>query len=84
MCDFIEGKISIKTISGGNVAFVCLSDALVDVSLNPSGWDTLFDVLMSHTPVDFLDKLAIQLIKIYDVDISIIDGKKGGLVFRTA
>lgn len=80
MCEFIEGKASIKCMSNSELAFVELSDSLVDVTPNEDGLDSWFNMLRSYTPIDFLDDLAKRVMSVYAVDAEVIDGK--GLVLR--
>ena len=80
--EFMEGKISLKTMGNDSVILVYLNDSIVDCSPNECGLDSWFSVLSSYTPLTFMDDLAARLMQTYAVDVSIIDGKKGGLVLR--
>lgn len=82
MCEFIEGKASIKTIENGNVAFVQLSDALVDCEPNEYGYESWFDMMHAYTPIGFLEDLAKRLSSIYEIQVAVVPGKGGGLVLR--
>jgi hypothetical protein len=82
MCEFIEGKASIKTLGNDDIAFVELSDSLVDCAPNEDGLDSLFDILHLQTPADFLEELAKRLMSVYLVEAAVVDGEKSGLVLR--
>lgn len=82
MYDYIEGRISLKTVSSDTTAFVQLSDALVDCEPNELGMDSWFDVLQMYTPIGFLEELGKRLQSMYAVDVSIVEGKEGGIVLR--
>lgn len=82
MCDCLEGKASIKSVGNQNVAFMELADALVDCSPNEMGFDSMFNMLQCYTPITFLDNLAKKLMAMYEVDISVVQGKNAGLVLR--
>ncbi len=82
MCDFIEGKVSIKSIENDSLVYVDLSDSLVDCAPNEDGMDSFFEILHLHTPPGFLDDLAKRLMSKYAVDVEVIDGKRGGFVLR--
>ncbi|MBX3449126.1 MAG: hypothetical protein KF777_06170 [Planctomycetaceae bacterium] len=82
MCDFIEGRVSISTASNGSATFVQLSSSLVDCAPNEDGLDSIFDILHLETPRDFLDDLARRLKSLYMIDVSVVDGEKGGLLIR--
>lgn len=78
--EFIEGKASIKNIGNDAVVYVELSDALVDRTSNAKGGDSWFDMLHFYTPIGFLEDLAKKLMSVYEIEVSIIEGK--GLVLR--
>ena len=80
MREFIEGKASIKSMGNNAVTYVELSDALVDCTPNAEGGDSWFDMLRFYTPIGFLEDLAKKLMSVYEIDVSIIEGK--GLVLR--
>jgi hypothetical protein len=82
MRDFLEGKVSITNSGNEDFIFVELSSSLMDCSPNESGFDTWFNMLQSYTPVGFLEDLAKLLMAEYEVEISVIDSKDGGLVIR--
>ena len=82
MCEFLEGKASIKTIETENFAFVQLSDSLVDCEPNEQGMDSWFDMMHAYTPITFLEDLAKRLRSVYLLEVEIIEGKEGGLVLR--
>jgi hypothetical protein len=82
MREFIEGKASIKNIGNAEMTFVNLSDSLVDCEPNEIGLDSWFDVLHYYTPLGFLENLAKLLMAVYEIDVSVIPGKGGGLVLR--
>jgi len=82
MCEFIEGKVSIKNIGNDDMTFVQLSDSFVDCAPNEDGLDSWFDILHLATPTDFLENLAKQLQSMYALDVSVVDGEKCGLILR--
>jgi len=82
MCEFIEGKVSIANAGNDDMAFVELSDSLVDCAPNEDGLDSFFDILHLQTPAGFLEDLAKRLVSIYAVEVAVVDGEKGGLVLR--
>jgi len=79
---FMEGRYSIKNLSGDDFVFVELSDALVDCTPNEEGKESRFDCLDEYVPDTFLEDLAKRLIATYEVDVAIVDGKQGGLMLR--
>lgn len=83
MCEFIEGKASIKNHSNAEMTFVELSDALVDCEPNEIGMESWFDVLQYYTPIGFLEDLAKRLMAKYAVTVEVVDGKECGLVLRS-
>lgn len=82
MQDYLEGRAMVKSVETPDCVFVELSDSLVDCTPNEEGLDSWFDVLNMYTPLTFLDELAQKLMAIYEVDISVVDGGKGGLLLR--
>lgn len=79
---FIEGRYSIKNISNDDFVFAELDDALVDCTPNEEGKESRFNCLNEYLPDTFLEDLAKRLIATYEVDVSIVDGPKGGLLLR--
>jgi hypothetical protein len=82
MCDYIEGKVSLKSVGNDDMTFVVLSEVLVDCEPNEIGEDSWFDVLHMYTPMTFLENLARQLEALYELKVELIPGKGGGLVLR--
>ena len=82
MQDYLEGRAMVKSIETPDFVFVELSNSLVDCTPNEEGLDSWFDVLKMYTPITFLNELAQKLTAIYDIDISVVEGGKGGLLFR--
>jgi hypothetical protein len=82
MADYLEGRCYIKSLSNGEMTYVELADSLVDCSPNELGEDSWFDVLTSFTPAGFLEELAKRLMATYEVDVSVVDGRPGGLLLR--
>lgn len=80
--DFLEGRASIKCIECSSVCFVELSDVLVDCEPNEQGMNSWFDMLPFYTPTGFMEELAQRVMAKYRVAVSIVDGRKGGLVLR--
>lgn len=80
--DFLEGRVSVKAVSTGDMAFVVVSEELIDCTPNEVGLDTWFDAFNTHVPLGTLDQLARQLMAVYDLDVSVVDGPQGGLLFN--
>lgn len=79
MCDFIEGRVSIKCIGNDNLTFVEVSDSLVDCASNEDGM-----TLHLQTPAGLLEDLAKRLMSVYAVDVSVVEEEECGLVLRRA
>jgi hypothetical protein len=84
MCDYIEGRASIKSFSNGDIVFVELSDALVDCTPNQEGMEAWFNKLSSYVPINFMEELAKRLMEVYAVEVTVVDGRKGGFIMRHA
>lgn len=82
MCEFIEGKASVKSMGKNDLTFVELSDSLVDCAPNEDGLDSWFDILHCCTPAGFLEDLAKRLMSVYAIEVAVVDGEKCGLVLR--
>lgn len=82
MCEFIEGKAQIKAIGNGESHFVQLSDSLVECTPNEDGLESWFDMLHCYVPLTFMEELAQRLMSTYEIDVSVVDGKDGGLVLQ--
>lgn len=79
---FIEGRYSIKNSSTEDFVFAELDDVLVDCTPNREGKESRFNCLSEYMPDTFLEDLARRLMATYEVDISIVDGPKGGLLLK--
>jgi hypothetical protein len=79
---FVEGRYSIKNMSNEELIFVELNDILVDCSPNEEGKDSRFDCLCEYLPEAFLDEVAMRLMATYDLDASVVDGPRPGLVLK--
>jgi hypothetical protein len=79
---FVEGRYSIKNMSNDELVFAELDDVLVDCTPNEEGKESRFNCLGEYLPVSFLDELAMRLVATYDVDVSVVDGPKLGLLLR--
>jgi hypothetical protein len=79
---FIEGHYSIENLTNDEFVFVQLSSTLVDCTPNEEGRESRFNCLSEYVPDTFFDDLAKQLIAIYEIEVSIVDGPKGGLLLR--
>jgi hypothetical protein len=79
---FVEGRYSVKSMSTDDFVFAELNDVLVDCTPNEEGRQSRFNCLGEYLPDSFLDELALRLIATYDVDVSIVDGPKIGLLLR--
>ena len=82
MGDFMEGRASIVCTSNNDMVFVQLSDSLVECTPNEHGLDSWFDVLRTYVPFDFLEQLAKRLMATYWVDVTVVDGRDGGLLLK--
>lgn len=80
MNGFLEGRYSIKNMSTDEFVFVDLGDSLVDCTPNEEGKNSRFNVLHEYVPDNFLEELAQQLMATYEVEVSIVDGREGGLL----
>ena len=54
----------------------------MDCTPNEKGQASRFNVLHLYTPTDFLEDLAKRLMSTYVIEVSVVDGEKGGLVLR--
>lgn len=79
---FIEGRYSIKNISTDAFVFAEVHDVLVDCTPNEVGKESRFHCLHEYVPDTFLEDLAGRLIATYEIEASIVDGPKGGLLLR--
>jgi len=79
---FVEGRYSIKSVTDGVRVFADLSDVLVDCSPNAEGKPSKFDCLKEFVPDGFLEDLAKRLMSTYEVDVSIVEGGRSGLLLR--
>ena len=79
---FVEGRYSIKTISNKEMVFAELDDVLVDCTPNEQGKESRFDILGEYLPDNFMEELALRLMATYEVEVEVVDGPKGGLLFR--
>jgi hypothetical protein len=79
---FVEGRYSIKSMSTDEFVFAELNDVLVDCTPNEAGKGSRFNCLGEYLPDSYLEDLAMRLIATYDVDVSVVDGPKIGLLLR--
>jgi hypothetical protein len=79
---FVEGRYSMKNFSNGDIVFAELTDVLVDCTPNEEGKESRFDCLSEYLPGSFLEELARRLMSTYEVDVSVVDGPKFGLVLK--
>jgi hypothetical protein len=87
MSGFFEGRYSLPILSNDDVAFVQLSKAVIELKqgTEPGRLDTLFDVFPSYVSVAMLEELAKRLISVYEVDLTIVEGRESGfIVTKTA
>lgn len=80
---FIEGRYSIKNMSNDELVFVELDDSLVDCTPNEEGRPSRFNCLSEHVPDSFLEDLAKRLMATYEIEVSVVDGPKAGLLLKT-
>lgn len=81
---FIEGRYSIKNLSNDEIVFVELSDSLVDCTPNDEGKESRFNCLSEYVPAAFFEDLAKRLKATYEVEVSVVDGPKGGLLLKAS
>ena len=55
---------------------------MVDCTPNEEGKGSRFNCLSEYLPDSYLDELAMRLVATYDVDVSVVDGPKIGLLLR--
>lgn len=79
---FVEGRYSLGNVGNNDMVFVELTGVLVDCTPNEEGKDSRFNILHEYMPQDFLEELAIQLMATYEVDVSVVDGPKTGLLLQ--
>jgi hypothetical protein len=82
MCDFLEGKASIKSMGNDDFTFVEVADSFVDCGPNEDGLPSWFGMLHLSTRVGFLEDLAKRLMAVYAIQVAMVDGENGGLVLR--
>jgi hypothetical protein len=79
---FVEGRYSVKNMSNDEFVFAELDDVLVDCTPNEEGKGSRFNCLREYMPDSYLDELAMRLVATYEVDVSVVDGPKIGLLLR--
>ena len=79
---FVEGRYSLKNQSNDDLIFVELSDAFVDCTPNEEGKESRIDCLHEYMPEEFLEDMANRLMATYAVEVSVVDGPKGGLLLK--
>lgn len=80
----VEGRYSVKNMSNDEFVFAELDDILVDCTPNDEGKESRFNCLSEYLTESYLDELAMQLTATYEVDVSVVDGPKIGLLLRRA
>jgi hypothetical protein len=81
---FIEGRYSIKNFGNEESVFIELSDSLVDCTPNEEGKESRFNCSSEYVPDALLEDLARRLIATYEVEVSIVDGPKVGLLLKVS
>ncbi len=79
---FIEGRYSIKNLSNNDFVFADLSDSLVDCTPNEEGKESRFGCLTEYVPATLLEDLAKRLMATYEIEVSVVDGRRTGLLLR--
>lgn len=79
---FMEGRYSISNIASEDFVVVELSDIFVDCTPNEAGKDSRFHCLREYVPSTFLDDVAEWVIANYEVDASVVEGERYGLVLK--
>jgi hypothetical protein len=82
MTGFVEGRYSVKNMSNDEFVFAELDDVLVDCTPNEEGKGSRFNCLGEYLPDSYLDELALRLVATDEVDVSVVDGPKIGLLLR--
>lgn len=82
---YLEGRYSIKTLSTDGIVFVEFSDTVMEVSRNPSdplNLESHFDVFDKYVSPEDMEEIAKRLMAVYEVEITIVDGDKGGFLVK--
>jgi hypothetical protein len=82
MAGFVEGRYSVKNMSNDEFVFAELNDVLVDCTPNEEGKGSRFNCLGEYLPDSYLDELAMRLASTYEVDVSVVEGPRIGLLLR--
>nr|MBA2559598.1 hypothetical protein [Propionibacteriales bacterium] len=82
MTGFVEGRYSLKNMSNDEFVFAELDDVLVDCTPNEEGKESRFNCLGEYLPESYLDELAMRLVATYEVDVSVVEGPRIGLLLR--
>jgi hypothetical protein len=82
MNGFVEGRFSVKNMSNDEFVFAELDDVLVDCTPNEEGKESRFNCLGEYLPESYLDELAMRLAATYEVDVSVVDGPRIGLLLK--
>jgi hypothetical protein len=81
---FLEGRYSISTLTFGDTVMIELDKLLVDCTPNEEGKASRFDCFGEYVSDTFMEELATLIAANFEVDVSIMDGSKGGLLLRKA
>jgi hypothetical protein len=79
---FLEGRYSISKTAFGDNVMVELDQVLVDYTANDEGKESRFDCFGKYVPDTFIEELAKLIVANFELDVSIVDGPKAGLLFR--
>lgn len=82
--EFLEGTLSLKNYGNKEVTYVEFADSVVHCEPNDHRFSSWMDTLHWYTPQSFLEDLAKRLMAVFSIEVAVIDGKKGGLVLRSA
>ena len=80
MTEFLEGRISLKTMSNSKMIFVDLSETVVDCSPNKKGEESRFFILSEYVSSDYLEELAKRLMANYRITVGVVEGRRSGLL----
>lgn len=81
---FLEGRYSLKAFVADDIAFVELSDSVMQLKIKPgeAEAESIFDVFDSYVSSSDMEEMAKRLMAAYEVDVTIVDGKEGGFVLK--
>lgn len=81
---FVEGRYSMKVLSTDDIDFVEFSDCIMELRPAPNHQqiESVFDVFSSYVSSADMEEIAKRLMVIYEVDVTVVDGKRGGFLVK--